>query len=69
MGAYYGHGSRTTYNTDITVGDFTLWKHSFPSASNDTGIASGSIISALFNRGIIPDYNTDYSADYPSGTS
>ena len=66
LGAYYGHGSRTTYNTDITVGDFTLWKHSFPSASNDTGIASGSIISALFNRGIIPDYTANYSTDYPS---
>ena len=29
-------------------------------------VSSGSIISALFNRGIIQDYNTDYSADYPS---
>ena len=66
FGAYYGHVSRTTHNSDITVGDFTLWKHSFQSASNDSGIDSGSMISSLFNRGIIPDYTSDYATDYPT---
>ena len=49
----------------MTIADITMWKHSIQSASSDAGITSGSLITTLFNHGIVPDYSASFSTDYP----
>ena len=61
IGTYNG----SSENTNMTIADITMWKHSIQSASSDAGITSGSLITTLFNHGIVPDYSASFSTDYP----
>ena len=61
IGTYAGSGE----NPDMSFADVTMWKHSIQSASTDAGIDSGSLITTLFNHGIVPDYTASFSTGYP----
>jgi len=64
-GSTIGTYNVSSENTNITVADITMWKHSIQSASSDAGIDSGSLITTLFNHGIVPDYTASFSTGYP----
>ena len=65
-GSTIGTYNVSSENTNMTVADITMWKHSIQSASSDAGIDSGSLITTLFNHGIVPDYTASFSTDYPN---
>ena len=64
-GSTIGTYNVSSENTNMTIADITMWKHSIQSASSDAGVDSGSLITTLFNHGIVPDYNASFSTDYP----